>query len=252
MLSPIYKVLIVENEIENINLLKIYINKYCKTIHEVYAVTNPKEAIDSYLEHQQNILLLDIELDDNIKSFSIVESILKMSKSVPEIIFITSHTDYAIQVINDLEITAYLIKPLKPEDLVIAIAKAVKKIDAKHAIKDVEIGLVKSESNIIAIPSLDKIDLINFNSIVYLEADGKYTVFHLKDGTKKVASFNLGKYEKELNPTIFFRIHNSFIVNSNMISKISKSDGNCEFHNNVVLPIAKRRRDDLRSFLKLK
>lgn len=105
----------------------------------------------------------------------------------------------------------------------------------------------------VAVSSLDKIELILMSDIIFCQADGKYTNFHLINGKKIMSSRNLGEYSTILDSNYFFRIHHSFILNLRHITKISKKDGYyCELSNGATLPVAIRRQDDFNKFIKLK
>ncbi len=245
-----YSVLIVDDDQENANLLKIYLTKYTRCIDNIYMASSTNEAIESYLEHYQDILLLDIELENNTNSFQIIEAIPNTNA---EIIFVTSHKQYAIQAINNVKTAAYLLKPIKIAELVAAIDKAVNNIKNK----DIAVNALNSTEGhfpeLVAIPSSNKIDLVQTEDIVYIEADGRYAIFHLTNGSHKIASRNIGVYEKQLDPRLFFRIHHSYLVNLSMVLNINKSAGNyCELLNGKALPIAKRRQEQLHRFLNIK
>ncbi|MBB3123355.1 two-component system LytT family response regulator [Mesoflavibacter sabulilitoris] len=245
-----YTALIVDDEIENCDLLKLYIKKYCKSVETLYIAQDIESAIEQYLEHYPDILILDIELENNTNSFQILEQIPNTNV---EIIFVTSHKDYAIQAINSVKTAAYLIKPIKPTELIIAIDKTIKNIEAKQNADAIKSTKQEQYSEFVAIPSSNKIDIIHPEDIVYIEADGRYTIFHLTSGSHKIASRNLGEYEKLLDPQLFFRIHHGYIVNLNMVININKSAGNyCELLNGKALPIAKRRQEKLHRFLRIK
>lgn len=242
--------LIVDDEIENINLINIYLKKYCKRIKETFVAQTVDDAVSKYLEHYPDILILDIELNEEANSFHILQ---KIPYTNAEIIFITSHKHYAIEAINSVIPSAYLVKPINPSDFILAIEKAVKNIETKRIFEESDSEINDKYLEFIAIPSTNKIDIIHPGDIVYIEADGRYTIFHLTNGNHKIASRNLGEYEKQLDPKQFFRIHHSYIVNLNMVVNINKSAGNyCELLNNKALPIAKRRQERLHRFLKIK
>ncbi len=242
--------LIVDDEIENINLINIYLKKYCKHINTTFTAQTVDDAVNTYLEHYPDILILDVELGGETNSFHILQ---RIPNANAEIIFITSHKQYAIEAINSVIPSAYLVKPINPSDFILAIEKAVKKIESKIIYEESDSETNENYLEYIAIPSSNKIDIIHPEDIVYVEADGRYTIFHLTNGNHKIASRNLGEYEKQLNPKSFFRIHHSYIVNLNMVVNINKSAGNyCELLNSKALPIAKRRQEKLHRFLKIK
>lgn len=245
-----YNVLIVDDDINNINLLKLYFTKFCRSIDNIYTATTTEEAINSYLEHYQDILLLDVKLGNNTTSFDIIEAIPHANA---EIIFVTSYEEYAITAINTVTTVAYLLKPIKPSDLVVAIDKAINLIKTRHVHADIIMEDTAFYADLIAIPSASKIELVHVEDIVFLEADGRYSIFHMADGTHKIASRNLGEYEKLLDPRLFFRIHHSYLVNLSMVTNINRLAGNyCELKNGKAIPIAKRRQEQLHRFLRIK
>ena len=76
----------------------------------------------------------------------------------------------------------------------------------------------------------------------------------MENGDVSISSKNIGDYdERVLDPTNFFRIHNSYIINMKYVNRIVKIDGNsCEMKNGLIISISKRRQDDFNRFMKLK
>ena len=98
-----------------------------------------------------------------------------------------------------------------------------------------------------------QIDFIKIDDILYFESDGRYTIIHLIDKTTFFVSKNIGEYDKILAPRYFFRIHKKYLINLKYIVNINNADGsNCELIGNLILPVAKRRKEDLVSFLNIK
>ncbi|QTD36765.1 response regulator transcription factor [Polaribacter batillariae] len=246
-----YKALIIDDDLSNINLLKIYLNKFCPMTDVVAEALDVNAGVRAYLETKPDLLFLDINLG-NDDAFSFLDSI---GKTNAEIILISSHTSYGVKAVN-YNVTGYVLKPIDVEELKKIIHKAFFNIETKNRVlqetdKDAE---VKREfPDMIAVPSIKKVELISVDSIDYLEADGKYTIFHQLNEQTKIASRNLGEYEKILDPKVFFRIHHRFLVKTSRITSIHKTDGNyCELANGKTLPIAKRKQDDFNKYLRLK
>ena len=77
--------------------------------------------------------------------------------------------------------------------------------------------------------------------------------FYLKNKSEIVACKNLGEFEPSLKVDIFFRIHQSYIVNMEKVVCVHKRNGYyCEMSNGARLPIAKRRIEDFNKYLKIK
>jgi two-component system LytT family response regulator len=239
--------LIIEDEIENIELVKLYLSKYFKEIELIYSTTNLKEGIELYLEHRQQILFLDIDLGKGTTIFEFLDHYLISSS---EIIFITSFEQFAIKAINIGYVSAYITKPLKIDEFVNAVSKTIDKINKQKGNLNIENN---RNNHSIAVASTNKVDLIPIEELICCTAKGKYTVFETSNKEVFISSRNLGEYQNLLNSTMFFRIHYKHIVNIKHVISINKLDGNyCVLSNGKSLPISKRRLEDFNRFIKLK
>lgn len=241
-----FNTLIVEDDKVNIELLTLLLNKYCQNISLVGAARNSKEFIDMYLRLQPDILILDIDLGEEKNTLDVLNEIGQINC---QIIITSSHKKYAINAINQYHVAGYILKPINITSFTKAITVAKQNILQNKILE----GTKKNYEiiqNIIGIPTEKCIDLIDIKDILYLEADGKYTVFHMTKDIKKIVSKNIGYYEKILPTHLFFRIHHKYIVNIKKITTISRSDGSyCMLNNGKSLSIANRRRDKLRRLL---
>ena len=242
--------LILDDEIEKVELLKDNIERYTKSVSNIFAHTDVDAAVLSYLENKPQILILDIELGHGITSF---DFLVRIPKDRFEVIFVTSHKDYAIKAINSAEAAAYLVKPYKVEELVAALNKAIKRLELKSSIENGSKTSSDIKFDSIAISLPGKVEIIKQKDIVYLEADGRFTNFYLKNVEVYRSSKNLGVYEALLDNTSFFRIHHKYIVNINEVLKVEKGETSfCEFSNHDKLPISKRKLAELYQFVNLK
>lgn len=197
------------------------------------------------------MIFVDLILIDDY----LFESLSKLPFNPPKLIFVSSNTAYSLKAFK-FNAVDFILKPIEFSTLLISIYKSIKLIEMERIFQMQKISTsnsVNQNIDYIAIPFLDKIELIKMQDIVYCQADGKYTNFHLSNGKKMMSSRNLGEYSAMLDSNYFFRIHHSYIINLRHISKISKKEGYfCELPNNTVIPVAKRRQDDFNKFIKLK
>ena len=92
------------------------------------------------------------------------------------------------------------------------------------------------------------IEYISEDDILYMEAEGPYTLIVKKDG-KILSSKNIGELEKTLDAKTFLRIHHSFIVNLNKVNKFNKQrNGTLILENNDIIPISQRK---MKTFMEL-
>ncbi len=247
-----YRIVIVDDEINNISILKHFISKYCLNVEIVGQALSISEAIVEINRTKPDILFLDIRINEG----EIFEALDKLDITKAQVIFVTAHDEYAVKAFKYNAID-YILKPISIEEVIIAVNKAITKIEQQNFFDFRTIATLNkdiSESkDYVAVASVDKIDLLQSNEIMYIEAGGKYSVFHTKDGKQYTSSKNLGIYEKNLDDACFFRIHNTYIVNMKHVVRIIKKDGTyCELTNGLLLPVAKRKQDDFNRFLKIK
>ena len=243
-----YKAYVVDDELDNIELLKFFLNKYCLNIEIIGESDTFENCINFLNDTKPDIIFLDIKLKDK-NAFDILDLI---DASESEIIFVTAYQEFALKAFKYKAID-YVLKPIAIEDLIQAVNKAILRIEEKerlanHAIYD--IAPLKSNSSIITISSIDKIEIIKKSDILYCKSDGRYTTFYLNDKKEIVACKNLGEFELQLCDDGFFRIHNSFVINISYLKNINKKAGYyCEMINGTFIPIAKRRFQSFSSYL---
>lgn len=243
------KAYIVEDNNMNVEILKELIDKYYPSISIVGEATNAEEFVELLMQNEADVIFLDIELGEEKTSLDILKEFENIDS---EIIIISSSEEYALKALNEHNITSYLLKPINLLNFQSTIQKLDKKMDVKTE-SNVTSNFDTIAGEVIAIPGLTTIEIVKFNDILYLEADGKYTKFHLEDGTSKIVSKNIGSYENILPKNLFFRIHHKYILNINKTNSIFRTDGHyCVLKNGRNLPIAKRRIEELRKFLYLK
>ncbi len=250
-----FTAVLVDDEPNNIELLTHFLKKYCPRVDVIGQADTKEDAIAIIPQLQPQLLFLDIVLDEGT-GFDVLEAI---NAENIQVIFVTAFDEFAIKAFK-YNAVDFVLKPIEIEDLIVAVSSASERleksqfIDQKRLSSLVEaISSEKLHQDFIAIPTIEKIEFIKTNTIVYCKSDGKYTEFNLTNGKMIVSSKNLGEYEQLLDDNVFFRIHNSYIVNLNFVQNINKAAGNyVELGNNVSLPIAKRRQESLHRFLNLK
>jgi len=245
---------VVDDEINNNELLIHFLKQYCPYIDIVGSAITKAEAIEIINSKKPQLIFLDIILDQGT-GFDVLESV---DYSESKVIFVTSFNEFAVKAFRYNAID-YIMKPIEIEELISAVAKAYKDLESNFYTERQQIDLLSKtiddydNLNIIAVPSMDRIDFINLEDIIYFKSDGRYTNFYIKNKKNLMATKNIGDYEKTLENSHFFRIHNSYIINLMHVVNINKAAGNyCEMSNGDLLPIAKRRQDQLHRFLGLK
>jgi two-component system LytT family response regulator len=245
---------ILSHEKETLMILKKFAEENYMIVQIIGAAPCIKDGIVLIKSKKPDAVFLNIELEDD----SFFEMLEQLEFSIPKLVFISTHKEYAIKAFKHNAVD-FLLKPIDFNSIIIAIYKVIKRIEMERAFQNQKINNINTlnpvnqTNDYVAVASLEKIELIPMTEIIFCKADGKYTVFVLSNGNKIMSSRNLGEYSSILDNSYFFRIHNSYIINLRHISKILKKDGYfCELSNGAILPVAKRRQDDFNKFIKLK
>lgn len=252
------KAIIVEDEQNNVEIIKHFVQSYCKQVEILGESGTVSGAQELVKEHQPDLIFLDIKLEEGT-GFDLLEII--QEKSI-QVIFITAYNEFAVKAFKYSAVD-YLLKPLQIDQLVEAVNQAESRMSSNSVSNQMKIlmnqlsganELTKSEDDFIAIPMAEKIEFLKINEITSIQAEGKYSIFKMADGETIVSSKNIGEYEKTLSDnSLFFRVHNTYLVNLNYISSISKVDGLfCIMKSKETIPISRRKKDDLMVRLKIK
>ncbi|SEP66251.1 LytR/AlgR family response regulator transcription factor [Flavobacterium urocaniciphilum] len=245
-----YDAILVDDEENNIVILDFFIKKFCPSINIVKTCINLEETILAINKYKPSIAFLDIQINEN----QIFEVLDKIDISEIEIIFVTAYDEFALKAFKYNAID-YVLKPISIEDLILATNKAIQRIEEKKIFEN-EIfkrNKLKSKDLFLTVHSLDKIDIINFEEIIFCKSDGRYTIFFLRNNEQIMACKNIGEYEELLTFNNFYRIHHSYIVNISYILKINKKAGYyCEMKNGAMIPISRRKQDGINKLLNIK
>lgn len=98
--------------------------------------------------------------------------------------------------------------------------------------------------NTLIITSIKYSEIIQLHDIVYCKADGSYSEIILKDQRKVTTSKNLLWLEQRTSQDSFFRIHKSYLINLQYLSKIFHNEGKIALQNNHLIPISRYKKQD--------
>ena len=233
-----------------ISKLELHMLEFFKDTVNFYSFTSKKEFEQSTKEINYEVFILDVA-NCFLGVFTFLE---KTVKAVSTVLYLLVDDQISVKALQTSLISDTLIKPFSKDQLDKKIKDLVSKsIYEKEFAKVDNIYSKYLKLSFLAVPSLSKIDFLKIESILYCEADGKYTTFYLEDGSSIISSKNLGEYEKLLAHKSFFRIHHRYLVNLEKVLRINKTGGAyCVLLNENILPISKRKQDSLIRYLKVK
>lgn len=219
------KAIIVDDELGARESLSKMVEKNCKHIQIVAKADSMRSAYEAITNFHPDLVFLDVEMP-NGNAFDLLE---KLGSIDFDIIFTTAYDHYAIKGIKYSAID-YILKPIDPEELVLALQRFEDKKGQKYMLdKKIQALLsnVKPENKLkkVGLPDGEGLIFINLSEIIRCDSDGNYTFFILTSGKKIIASRTLGEYEQMFADDNFFRVHRSHLVNLQHVKKYIKGEG---------------------------
>ncbi|MEA3420742.1 MAG: response regulator [Acidobacteriota bacterium] len=233
------RAIIVDDEALARKALRMVIDRF-EEIEIVGECSDGFEAVKAINEKRPDLVFLDIQMP-KLDGFDVLEL---LGNDAPFIVFVTAYDEYALQAF-EAHALDYLLKPVKPERLAKTLDRIkerfpgksrqpVDKLLQQHRLKDVPHKriLVRDRGNIYIIQAED---------ITYIEAQGDYVCINtLKKSSLK--NDTLANMEKMLDPRKFYRIHRSYILNIDYLSKIepyTKDSRVAILKNGKTLPVSR-------------
>ena len=180
------------------------------------------EAIEAVHTLRPDVLFLDVQMPE-IDGFQVVAELPESAG--PLVVFVTAFDEYAVRAFDVLALD-YVLKPVAPERLAQACAKARGPLSARAAGGPLDVRLVTllaqlrgdgrvpeaAASNRMFIRANNRVIMLDMRDIKWFEAAGNYVKIHAAQNTYTVRQ-PLAEMEQLLNPSMFARIHRSTIVN---------------------------------------
>lgn len=158
-------------------------------------------------ESAYDILFLDIEMP-GLNGFELLEK-LRPGK-LPYVIFVTAYEEHAVHAF-EVQALDYLLKPVTRQRLAGALqrAKDLLRQDSRSR-REFAARLVIKEP--------DGVHLVKTSEIDWIEADRRYVLLHAGKKTFALRE-GISSVSARLDPARFVRIHKSYIVNMDRVSK---------------------------------
>lgn len=206
------KVILIDDEPLARSVIREYLNNY-GTIEIVAECNDGFEGYKSITEFKPDLIFLDIQMP-KINGFEMLE----MIENPPAVIFTTAFDEFAIKAFESNAVD-YLLKPFSKDRF----DKAMEKINVK-ATPGLQLTVDAAadsplQQNRVVVKDGNKIRIIPVNQIHYLQAADDYVKIVNEKGSwlkKRTMSF----FEKSLSAYLFVRIHRSYIVNTQFITRI--------------------------------
>jgi DNA-binding LytR/AlgR family response regulator len=191
----------------------------------VAVAENGNDAWDSWLEHEPDVVFLDIQMP-GLNGLELAERMRDRS----HIVFVTAYDQYAIDAFERGAVD-YLLKPVEAARLTRAVERLQQRVRQQPAalapvlqeIRQVRQAQAPQRLKWLRATLGKQIRLINVDDILYLQSDTKYTRVVLADGEALVRTA-LKDLLDGLDPELFWQIHRGTIVNVHAIASVERID----------------------------
>jgi DNA-binding LytR/AlgR family response regulator len=177
------------------------------------------DALRLAADTEPDLVFLDIEMPrmDGIATARALQAI----RPAPSVVLVTAYDNFAVEAF-DLDIADYLLKPVSPDRLERAVARAVA-ARARVALAADAAGRGDYASEF-WVSHRSELIRIAANDIEHIEAERDYMRLFV-DGRSYLLHQTISALEARLNPGHFLRIHRSHIVRRDLISGLRHEGG---------------------------
>lgn len=236
-----YSYIIIDDDAESILKTKTTASGFSE-LSFIASASNFQDGLNLVLEHQPNLVFLEISPKNASSqlSLSFISELHRFFQEIPKIIITTKQKDKAFDAIQ-YGVFDYLLKPVLEIELrktVLRLNKA--NLETKNNITVEEpVSIVIDNTPIpqniekpltICIKSYGDYRYLNAEDICYFQADNNSTDIYLNTG-EMITAFKTLKHFESVLTYPFIRIHNSYVINRNYISRIHSGNSICYIKN---------------------
>ncbi len=210
-------------------------------IEVVGEAATAREAVALASAVRYEVVFLDIEMPG--PSGLDLARVFQQQAERPLLVFVTAHERYAVQAFS-VEAFDYLLKPVDPGRL----QRVVERVLAARR-------PVGGQVDKVPVVSAGKTELIDYDAICFVQAEGDYTRVHTHDRSY-LCTQSLRELEDTLPSARFARIHRSYLVNLAKVASVSRAGGDrlrlaIDDRGRTQLDVARRQSRVLRERLRL-
>jgi len=272
-----------------------------QNLHFVASAANYDDGLDLILQHQPDIVFLEITPGKSHSRLSLhlINELHRYLKKIPKIIVTSKDSELALEALR-YEVLDYFVKPVNATHLRRTLLRYEKNLETVLAAAQQPSVAEKVQSPIIELPAIIELPVeevttpaevtppvladepmatqeeppfvaygvqpqekpliicvksygdyrfIEAGSICYLQADNNSTDIHLSNG-EMITAFKTLKHFENVLASPFVRIHNSYIVNIDYVSRIHTGNAVCYIKDTATkLPFSKSYKENVDAIL---
>jgi DNA-binding LytR/AlgR family response regulator len=217
---------------EILDVFENFPNYFCACI-----VKDSQTALKQIIKVKPQLVIVQIplKLNDAHLIFDTIKESFQYLDSIPYFIALAAKPDYAFTSIQS-GFSDYVLLPLQLHQL----GKSLFQFEKRNP---------ETVISTICIKSYSDYNFVNLQDVLYLKADNNTTDIQLYNG-KTVNAFKTLKHFENTLPFYFLRIHKSYIVNINQVSRIYLSKSLCYLNYNETIPFSLTYRENVEAIIR--
>lgn len=231
-MTKLNAIIVDDERLARVNMKKLLeLHPEIEVVGEAHSCQSAIEIIEQL---KPQVIFLDIQLRGET-GFDLLEEI----NSSINIVFVTAFDEYAVRAF-EVNAVDYLLKPVSPERLKVAIAKIV---NPEILQKSISRGYDYTDSIYVHLSNCTS-KFVKINTISFIEPVGNYSRIMANEGKRYMVLKTLKQWEEELPDSNFVRIHRSSIINIEHVDHIERQPNAHQrvFLKNIPEPLEVSRR----------
>ncbi|TXE03285.1 LytR/AlgR family response regulator transcription factor [Algoriphagus aquimarinus] len=173
---------------------------------------NGFQGLKAIQEHEPDLIFLDVQMP-KITGFEMLE----LLDGPPSVIFTTAFDQYALKAFDAMAID-YLLKPFSQDRFDQSIEKFLAQQGGNRESTQ-KLNELAEKRNRLVVRVKNEIKIIPTHEVSFFEAEDDYIAIHTSSG-KYLKKMTMKSLEEALDPAKFVRVHRSYLINLNEITKI--------------------------------
>lgn len=238
--------ILVDDEEDGLRSLELLLDGFKEEVKIVGSSADVFEAIELINSYRPDIVFLDISMPE-LNGFELLD---RLQFRNFHLVFTTAHRNYGLRALKE-GASDYLLKPVDREELADCILKIRSRIKEEKATPPDIYEVLKTfqalNSTRILLPTRTSTEYVLPADIIYIEADSRYSHVYLSNEQSIQVLCNLKEFEKQIcNPvSAFLRVHNSFIINTDYVTRYIKDDGGfAVMRGQKMIPVSKQKKEE--------
>ncbi len=200
-------------------------------------VDSSTDGLNTILKHLPEVVFVNLN-ENSSDYFTMINELYQYIQDIPILIGISKSKKYAYEALKH-NFFDYWLMPYNENEIRKTLLRLRKKMPKEPA------------GQTLCLKSYKDFHYLNTDEILYLKADNNATDFIMKDGRTISAFKTLKSFEEKL-PKNFIRVHQSYILNTDYVSRINYGKSICSLKSGKTqLPFSKSYKENIDSLKKI-